>query len=142
MFINDEIGVLEIESEAIKNFNCELPKEKASIAKKAAKMAENNILEGLDLDNVTIFGSNRKKIEDEEDILPNLEFGVGLTKGLDFYNLHKQNPEWLGEPIQLATDEDLLHSHFFIDGEQNEKLREYRKNAKTQCDEDDDEDDE
>jgi hypothetical protein len=138
----NEIEVLETESEALKNFNVEFPKESASASKRAAKMAA-KLLDDIDSDNVT-FVTSQKRDDDDDifDFVPN-DFGVGLTKGLDFYNLDKQNPEWIGVPIILATDEDMLFSNFFMGGEQNESLRNYRKNKKEQAEfDEDDEDDE
>jgi len=121
----EEIEV--VESDAIKNFQFELPKDTASAIKRAAKMAANNLFEDLDVDDIIVVGANKK-----ESKIAFSEFvgGVGLTTGLDFSKLADENPEWKGIPIYLATEEDLLFSKFFLDGEQNEETRNYRKNKK------------
>lgn len=124
----EEIEV--VESDAIKNFQIELPKESASATRKARKFAENFLFDDLEIDNVIIVGTTKLQKEDKVDHLLIKDFGVGLTAGLDFSKLADENPEWIGEPICLATEEDLLFSKFFLDGEQNEETRNYRKNKK------------
>ena len=134
----EELEVLEIENDAIKNFDCELPFESKSATKKAKKFAENFLLDNIDVDNIIVVGAEKETQENKIDFS---NFGVGLTKGLDFSNLAKENPDWENEIIVLATEEDLLFSKFFLDGEQNDATRNYRK-GKKQLDEFDDEDDE
>jgi hypothetical protein len=137
MFTDFEVEVLENESDVIKNFQIELPKESASATKRAAKMAANNLFEDLDVDDIIVVGANKK---DPKINLPEFVGGVGLTTGLDFSKLAEENPEWKDEPIFLATEEDLLFSKFFLDGDQNEETRNYRKNKK-EFDEFDEEED-
>ena len=129
MLTDFEIEVLENESEndAIKNFQVELPKDSASAIRRAAKMAANNLFEDLDVDDIIVVGSTKK--EPKIELFENVG-GVGLTAGLDFSKLADENPEWKGIPIYLASEEDLLFSKFFLEGEQNEETRNYRKNKK------------
>ena len=136
----DEIEVLEVESDAIKNFEFDLPKESQSARKRAEKMATNNLFEDMNVDDIIVIGSNKKETKSHS---AKFAGGVGLTTGLDFSKLADENPEWKGIPIILADEEtDLLFSKFFLEGDQNEETRNYRKNKKEQEEfEDDSEDD-
>lgn len=137
MFTED-LDILEIESDAIKNFHVDLPKDTAIAIKKAAKMAANNLFEDLDIEDIIVVGTNKKETKID---LPEFVGGVGLTTGLDFSKLAEENPEWDGIPIYLATDDDLLAYSFFIKGDQNEETRNFRKNKKELEEFEDDEDD-
>ena len=141
-----EVDVLDneiLETETLQQFECEFPKERPADAKRAEKMAANNIainnlLEGIDVDDVMVLGAKKLNVDlDKFDFLPK-KAGIGLTAGLDFYNLDKENPDWINERINLATDDDFLFSKFFVEGEQNEVLRQHRKNKNDDSDDDDD----
>jgi hypothetical protein len=131
MFTDFEVEVLENESDVITNFQVELPKESLAAEKRAAKLFSKEELFELVGDAKPILNStilDENKIDSEI----TFEFGVGLTKNFDFSKLPLMNKEWIGEPLFLATEEDLLFSNFFIEGEQNEETRKFRKNRKEQ----------
>ena len=119
-FETEVLEVLEVESDAIKNFDVELPKESKSAIRKAALFAANEIEDFMVI-------QTTKKVEKPKEFTG----GEGLTQGLDLFNLPNINPaEWDGIHIILATEEDLLFSKFFIDGEQDETIRSHRQSQK------------
>jgi len=73
MFTDFEVEVLENESDVIKNFEVELPKESASAIRNAAKMAANNLFDDIDWDNTSIAITKNVPIE----VKPDFSMGEG-----------------------------------------------------------------
>ena len=78
-FETEVLEVLEVESDAIKNFDVELPKESKSAIRKAALFAANEIEDFMVI-------QTTKKVEKPKEFTG----GEGLTQGLDLFTYPKK----------------------------------------------------